>query len=258
MHLDVTDLRDFYFCPLGQLVRRMLLHRLRARWRRAGGETVIGLGFASPYLGTFRGEAARVGALMPATQGALVWPSDADRLTVLVEENALPLPDNSVDKLLAIHCLEVAERPGPLLREMWRVLSPQGRLLIVVPNRSSIWARFDTTPFGQGRPYSRGQLERLLADAMFTPTDWAGALFIPPFQRKLLMRSAIVFERMGARMSPRLSGVIIVEARKELIAPIGKRAKAAQRIGGLVPLRPAGIRRANGDHQADEKKGLPE
>jgi hypothetical protein len=123
---------------------------------------------------------------------------------------------------------------------MWRVLAPQGNLLIVVPNRSSVWARFDATPFGQGRPFSRRQLERLLADAMFTPTDWTSALFVPPFARRILIRSATAFERMGTRLSPGLGGVLIVEARKELVAPVGgRRASARARLGGLVPVNPA-------------------
>ena len=138
MYLDVTDLRDFYVTPLGQIVRRILLARLRTRWRRVEGETVIGLGFATPYLGAFRGEALRVGAFMPVQQGALAWPHDAARQAVLVEEDELPLSDSSVDKLLAIHCLESAERVGPMLREIWRVLAPQGRIILVVPSRASL------------------------------------------------------------------------------------------------------------------------
>ena len=243
MQLDVTELRDFYIRPLGQIVRRLLLHRLRARWRHLDGQTVIGLGFASPYLGAFRGEARRVGALMPVEQGALVWPQDAARLTVMVEGDQLPLPDSSVDRLLAVHCLEMAERVAPQLREMWRVLAPEGRLVMIVPNRASMWARFDSTPFGHGRPYSRRQLERLLADAMFTPTDWANALFVPPFEHNMVVRSATAFERLGSRVSPGFGGVIIVEARKELIAPIGARATVRSRIGGLVPVNPLGLRR---------------
>ena len=57
--------------------------------------------------------------------------------TVLVEQHQLPLPDNSVDKLLAIHCLEMSEAVGPLLREIWRVLAPQGRLVMASRGRSS-------------------------------------------------------------------------------------------------------------------------
>lgn len=233
MHLDVEDLRDFYATPLGTVARRLLAQRIRARWRRLHGGTLIGLGFASPFLGSFRGEATRIGALMPVGQGALVWPHNGPVMTSLIETESLPLPDNSVDRLLVVHCLEVADAVRPLLREMWRVLAPEGRLLMVVPNRRGVWARLDTTPFGHGRPYSRGQLEKLLVDALFTPLDWSGALHVPPIDRKILLRSAIAFERVGARFAPGFAGVIVVEAKKELMAPVG-RVAAARAVRELV------------------------
>ena len=166
MQMDVKDLRDFYDSPLGVTVRRLLRQRIRERWTRVHGEVVIGLGFAIPYLSPFRGEAAVLGAFMPAAQGVIAWPPDGPRQSVLVEEGALPLPDSSVDRLLMVHSLELSEQVRPLLREVWRVLKPEGRLLLIVPNRRGPWARFDTTPFGHGRPYSRGQLEGLLLNAM--------------------------------------------------------------------------------------------
>jgi len=234
MQLDVNDLKAFYATALGQAVRRLLTHRIRARWRGLSGATLIGLGYASPYLGAFRGEARRIGALMPETQGALAWPKNAPTMSVLVQEDRLPLADGSVDRLLGVHCLEMAEGARPLLREIWRVLSPEGRLLLVVPNRRGVWARLDNTPFGQGRPYSRRQLEALLVEAMFTPLDWSGALYMPPVGRRMLLRSATAWERVGAVLSPAFCGVVIAEARKELVAPIGKPAKARP-LRGLVP-----------------------
>ena len=236
MHFDVAELSDFYTRPLGLMVRRLLAHRIRARRRRLNRETLIGLGFATPYLGMFRSEAERLGALMPASQGALVWPPTGPRMTALVEEEHLPLPDNSVDRLLAVHCLETADRARPLLREMWRVLSPQGRLMMVVPNRRGVWARLDRTPFGQGRPYSRSQLEQLLGETMFTPVDWSMALHVPPLEWRMVIRSATAFERVGARLSPVFGGVIIVEASKELAAPVKTSAKG-RRLGQLAPVR---------------------
>jgi SAM-dependent methyltransferase len=247
MHHDVADLRDFYAGPLGLVVRRLLAQRIRARWPEARGQTVIGLGFCTPYLGSYRSEAARIGALMPAAQGALVWPTlngtnhgdDASLrpphtregiLTALVDEAHLPLPDNSVDRLLAIHLIEVADRVGPVLRELWRVLTPEGRLLMVVPNRRSIWARGDTTPFGQGRPYSRRQLDRLLADALFEPIDWSHALYLPPVSKRFVLKSALGIERLGARLTPSFGGVIIVEARKTVAGALPVTGRTA-RVG---------------------------
>jgi SAM-dependent methyltransferase len=236
MHPDVVELRDFYARPLGGMVRRLLAHRIRMRWRRVGGSTLIGLGFATPYLSAFRGEALRLGAFMPASQGALVWPASGPLGAVLVEEANFPLPDASVDNLLAVHCLEVSEGVRPLLREIWRVLKPEGRLLIVVPNRRGVWARLDTTPFGHGRPYSRAQLERLLTDALFTPLDWGAALYLPPVDRPLVLRSATALERLGARAWPAFAGLILVEAKKELTAPIGTPSRARS-LKELIPAR---------------------
>src|SRR5690349_8129435 len=104
MQNDVLELRNFYNRPLGGIVRRLLTQRIRARWRSAQGCQLVGLGFAVPYMGVFRGEAARMAALMPAGQGALVWPSSRCAQSIMVDEAMLPLPDASVDHMLCVHC----------------------------------------------------------------------------------------------------------------------------------------------------------
>jgi hypothetical protein len=68
---DVVDLADFYRTPLGGIARRIISHRIRARWRETRGLSVAGLGYAPPYLGGFLTEAARVIAFMPQAQGPL-------------------------------------------------------------------------------------------------------------------------------------------------------------------------------------------
>ena len=242
MQIDATNLRDFYRTPLGHVVRRQLSSRVRSRWKKLAGMTIVGAGFAAPYLGSFRTEALRLGCLMPARQGALVWPHATRCQSVLVEERFWPLPDNSVDRLLAVHCLEQAEQVGPLLREMWRVLAPEGLLILIVPTRRGVWSRIDSTPFGHGLPFSRGQLETQLTDALFTPIDWSEALHFPPFGRRLLLRMAPAIERSGARLAVGVAGVILVEARKELMAPIGGGLKARE-VRVLKPADAAGSAR---------------
>lgn len=237
MHPDVATLRDFYATPLGQIARRLLARRIRAQWGPAGGETIASLGFGTPFLGAYRGEARRLGAFMPSRQGALIWPTGGPILSTLVEEDQLPLPDNSIDRLLVVHCLEVAESVTQLIRELWRVLKPEGRLLVVVPNRRGLWAHMDTTPFGHGSPYSRSQLGGLLSQCLFTPETFATALHVPPFDRGLVVRSAMAWERVGARMSPGLGGVLLVEARKETTAPIKGTPARAKALRVLVPVR---------------------
>ncbi len=237
MELDVVDLRDFYQSALGLTVRRIVGQEVRTRWRGHRGGMVVGLGFGVPYLGPFRQEARCVAALMPETQGALIWPASGPLGSVLVEDRALPLPDNSVDRLLVVHSLEATDRPAALIRELWRVLMPEGRLMIIAPNRRSVWARIDATPFGHGRPYSRSQLERLLLDGMFTPVSWGTALHLPPINRRFVIKSAPAWERVGAKLWPAFGGVFIVEARKEVMAPIGGKRAAARALRELVTIR---------------------
>ena len=175
MYTDVVDLRDFYETSLGQVATRMLRRRLRQIWPDVAGLRLIGLGYASPYLRPFLGEAERVLAFMPAAQGVLHWPKEGPNTTTLVDEAELPLQDSSIDRILLVHALECSEQVRPLLAECWRVLAGGGRLLVMVPNRRGIWARLDRTPFGAGHPYTTAQLSKLLRDAAFTPVGSAAA-----------------------------------------------------------------------------------
>ena len=98
MWTDVLDLNEFYSSTLGQMTVRLLRARLREVWPNVRGETVLGLGYATPFLRPFREEAERTLAFMPAQQGVTRWPREGRNLTALVDENDLPLPDRSVDR----------------------------------------------------------------------------------------------------------------------------------------------------------------
>lgn len=221
---DVVDLRDFYDSSLGQTTRRLLRRHLRQLWPDTHGLRILGLGFATPLLRPFIAEAERVIAVMPANQGVLHWPPEGPGLTVLADESDLPLPDSSMDRIVLMHALESTEQVRAMMREVWRVLADGGRLVIIVPNRRGIWARLERTPFGNGRPYTGGQLTRLLRDNMFTPVSLSGALFLPPTNSRVLLRSAPAIEELGRRWFHTIAGIHMVEATKQIYAATPSRA----------------------------------
>jgi SAM-dependent methyltransferase len=223
--MDVVDLRNFYAHPLGTVARRFVGRGVRRLWRTTAAMRVLGVGYATPYLGLFREDAERCLAFMPAVQGVVKWPSEKPTLAALVDDCELPLPDAAVDRILLVHALEMSHDVAALLREVWRVLAPGGRILAVVPNRRGLWARVDTTPFGQGRPYSRSQLTHLLREAWFTPTAWGEALYVPPIDRRWFLGAAPAWERTGAAMSAPFAGVHLVEASKQVYRVVPARKK---------------------------------
>jgi SAM-dependent methyltransferase len=236
MSIDVVDLRDFYGQRLGTVARHFVGRSIRRRWTDLREQRVLGVGYATPYLGLFREEAERCLAFMPAAQGVVKWPTTRPALAALVDEFELPLPDNAVDRVLLVHSLEMSHDPVALLREVWRVLASGGQLLAVVPNRRGIWARVDTTPFGHGRPYSRSQITALLRDAWFTPIAWDEALYVPPIPRGWFLRSARAWERTGATLSAPFAGVHIVEATKQIYRALPARREKRVLVPSLKPV----------------------
>jgi SAM-dependent methyltransferase len=243
--MDVYELKEFYADPLGIVARRLISHRIRTRVRNVAGQRVMGLGYATPYLGGWRDDALAVYGCMPARQGVVRWPREGPNVTTLVDDADLPFPDDSIDVALIVHELEFTDNGPQMLREVWRVLSPAGRVVIVAPNRRGLWARRDSTPFGHGRPFSRGQLSKMLREAMFDPAGWAYALYVPPVNRGFLRRSAAAWERIGAWGWQGFAGVLIVEATKQVYATVPLR-RAKRFSGKLRPVLVPGGARALG------------
>src|SRR5690606_30597620 len=129
MNSDIVDLRSFYSSLLGRLAERSIAMALSSIWANLPRERLVGLGYALPWLERFGADAERVFAFMPGTQGAVRWPANGPSATVLVFDEELPLGDSSIDRMLLVHALEHAESPRETLKEIWRVLSPAGRVV---------------------------------------------------------------------------------------------------------------------------------
>ena len=238
MHLDVQDLRNFYYrSALGRAAQKSLRTRMLSLWPEAKGQTVVGYGFAAPLLRPYLKDARRVMALMPGPQGVMPWPANQHNVSVLTEETLWPIETGHVDKLIVLHGLETSERAYDLLEECWRVLGPGGKALFIVPNRAGVWSRRDRTPFGYGRPYSAGQLETQLRKHQFLPERHVGALYQIPSAKRLWMKSGPMFERLGGKIPGMMAGgAFMVEASKLVYPPKGKVAGTRRSISVLEGL----------------------
>src|SRR3712207_1751684 len=117
MRPDLVELEAFYRSRQGQLARRLVGRQIRQLWPDLQGRSVLGIGYAAPFLGTFE-PAERVLAFLPTSDGDRM-PAEGSGRTALVREDELPLPDQSVDRVLLIHAIECSANPSRLLREVW-------------------------------------------------------------------------------------------------------------------------------------------
>lgn len=244
MSIDVVDLREFYATPLG----RVAAASLTAAVRKYGGlenadaaTGLVGIGYPVAVLDTLMATTGPNAAMaqhslvfMPARQGAIKWPIDKPSRTALVQEDALPLETSSVQCVIAVHLLENVSDPAAILEEIWRILVPEGRLILVAANRRGLWTRFEHTPFGHGRPFSKGQLSNLMRKAKLTPVRWGDCLNFPPMRYSRLIKTYPWIERVAHRVWPVFCGAYVVTARKRLYQGVATKNTREKRV--LVPV----------------------
>lgn len=237
MSYDIVDFHNFYQSPLGITTQEATQRFIEEFWPTLNQGSLLAMGYPIPYLADYLEKIRRLFVFMPAQQGVIPWPTDHLCLTSLVDEDALPLADESVDRILLIHSLEHTEQVRPFLREIWRVLASDGRLLIITPNRRGIWARFDSTPFGHGNPYTMTQLSNLLRGNLFTPLHTRRGLYTIPSQLRLMGLINPLWESMGKNMMQKFSGLIGIEASKQVYAAHPSRQRTLLRLPSFIPVR---------------------
>jgi SAM-dependent methyltransferase len=217
----------------------MITRKVVEAWKGPAGLDLLALGYATPFLDDLDRDSRRIVAAMPAAQGVEPWPMGGRNRTSLTDETALPFPNALFDRILAVHALEECDHPRDLLREVWRVLAPTGRVIFTVSARHGLWANAETTPFGHGRPFSRRQLEALVREAELEPVGWTRALYAPPIP--WTANWAEGFEQVGARLWPPFAGVILLEAMKQSFAVRPKGSRAPARAAARPAFAPAPV-----------------
>ena len=237
MRPDVDRYISFYNTLLGKTVAQIVSDRLDTLCAFKPGDRVGFLGYGVPYSSIAEQHEAEPLLFMPGSQGAHPWKTE-DGIrpgcrVAMVDDGHLPLPDCSLDGIILVHALEHNSRPNRFIREVWRVLKPSGHIAIVVPNRSSSWTAFETTPFAYGRPWSRRQLTQFLQDHLFTPKAAQTALMLPPVLVPAMASLMRVIERPMRSINANFGGLLIVMADKEMAG--GLTVKVREKVKTAAP-----------------------
>lgn len=230
MFEHAAQLNDYYRSRQGRHVAKRLRRHIADFWSKAPNACNAVIGYGPPILRAEDVPAHSV--FIPARLGTERWPSKGASRATLADCHALPLQNVQLDRVLALHALEFDHDPRHFLEECWRVLDGAGRLMVMVPNRTGLWARAERTPFGHGRPFSRRQLRYLLAESGFEVRRVGTVLFMPPVEMGLVLRFGSQIEQIGSTWSPGVGGLLSIEAEKMLYAPSGKvQRRRARKVG---------------------------
>jgi len=167
----------------------------------------------------------------------------------------LPLASQSVDLVVLPHVLEGHPNPHDVLREVERVLMPEGQVVISGFNTASLWrVRQLFASRHNGAPWDAKfigllRLREWLRVLGFELNGGKFGCYAPPFRNEIWLKRFGFMEKAGARWWPVTGGVYVVRAVKRvhgmrMITPAWRQERARRRA--LAPV----SQRTNGNaHQ---------
>lgn len=211
--------------PLGRALLANEAHRLRAILPGLFGTVAVQLGRA--------GRIDLLDSCMAPTRVVFDLPNGVPstaRTAVMSVPDALPLDQRSVDVALLPHTLEFAPDPHQVLREVQRVLAPEGHVVILGFNPFSLWGlrklvtrRSRRVPWC-GQFIGLARLKDWLKLLDFELVQGSMLFYRPPVIGQRILDRLHFLDRMGDRWWPMGGAVYVVVAKK--------------RVVGMTPLRP--------------------
>ncbi|MCW8889255.1 MAG: class I SAM-dependent methyltransferase [Sedimenticola sp.] len=150
---------------------------------------------------------------------------------VVADPLHIPVASDSVDAVLLTHTLDFTRDPHQLLREVERVLIPEGHVIITGFNPWSLWGlwqlfrlRSRQVPWC-GHFISPWRMHDWLSLLGFEVKEEQAIMFRPPLRQEGIMQRLEFLERVGGRFWSPLSGAYVIQAVK--------------RVSRLTPIKPA-------------------
>lgn len=221
--IDQRALRAWFETPLGRSLQAHELHRLRSALPNLYGTLAVQLGRLGPL--------DLLDACVVPTRALVEATGEQPGAAVLAMPEALPFATGTVDLLLLPHTLDYCDDPHQVLREVNRVLSPEGHVVVIGFNPWSWWGfrrlftrRPRPAPWcGRFLPLARVKDWLQLLD--FDLTQGGMLYYRPPIRRESLMERLRFLDKAGDRWWPMTAAVYLLVAKK--------------RVAGMTPLRPA-------------------
>ncbi len=231
------QLREWFDSPLGRTLQAQEAQHLRAVLPNLYGTVAAQLGQI--------GQLDLMDACIAPTRILLDHHAGPDGCVVRGLPEALPLDTKSADVLILPHTLDFCDDPHQVLREVSRVLRPEGHVVILGFNPMSLWgfrrliARRPRTAPWCGKFFRLSRIKDWLALLDFETTHGTMLYYRPPLRNEGFMHRLHFLDRMGDRWWPMMAGVYLVVAKKRVVGvtplPLSWKTKRAVAAGATQP-----------------------
>lgn len=217
----IITLASWLQTPLGNYVREWEQARLDAL-------TADIFGFNALQIGLPQVDALRANRMPNKWRSDIKLPDekDASRPPVVVVHDfaELPFASQSLDLVVLPHVLEFSAEPHQILREVERVLIPEGQVIVCGFNPASLWGARQVAGRLSGTPFLPRHAEFI---SMPRIKDWMKLLdlgvnhghfgcYAPPFRREQWLHRFAFMESTGEQWWPYLGAVYMVQAIKRV------------------------------------------
>ena len=167
--------------------------------------------------------------------------------TVAADPLQLPIESQSLDLVALPHVLEGHHNPHDVLREAYRVLRPEGHVVLSGFNTLSLWRVSQMFRAKDNAPWDAKfiGLMRLRDWLRVLGFELNGGMFgcyAPPFRERLWLDRFAFMEKAGARWWPVCGGMYVVRAIKRVhgmrvVTPAWRQERARRRALAAIPQR---------------------
>lgn len=209
------QLRQWFDSPLGRSLQAQEAQHLRAALPNLYGTVAAQLGQI--------GKLDLMDACIAPTRILLDDHGGSDGCRVRSIPEELPLDTKSADVMLLPHTLDFCADPHQVLREVSRVLRPEGHVVILGFNPVSLWgfrrltARRPRAAPWSGKFFRLSRIKDWLALLDFETTHGTMLYYRPPLRNEGLMHRLHFLDKMGDRWWPMMAGVYLVVAKKRVV-----------------------------------------
>jgi len=213
-----SKLQDWYQTPLGQMLAQTEIRIV---------ETALSdlFGYYLLQIGRLNGENWLTNSRVSSCEVMDFQPANPAMTTRAFQglPHALPIQSDSHDVVLLPHVLEFSQHPHGILREIERILIPEGHVVMLVFNPWSLWTFWRWTLGWRpripwcGRFFSTTRIKDWLELLGFDVLSLQGYFFRPPIQNLKLLQRCDGVEALSKRLWPILGASNLIVARKRVV-----------------------------------------